>query len=435
MTYTKERTMKTSRLHGFRDIFSPETEKLRLVENTVKATFELFSFSEVIIPMLEPSKVYFTGLGDTTDIVQKEMYSFETKGGEYVSMRPEGTAGVVRAFIENSLHRKSLVTKLYYSGEMFRYEKPQEGRQRCFNQIGAELFGSPHPISDSEVIEMLWLVMQRLGLSEYVKLEINSIGEPPERELYKNAIKEYFLRKKESLCQNCEKRLKTNPLRILDCKEKVCSEITSEIPFSIFEYLSERSRDHLDYVLSSLDQKSIPFSLNTKIVRGLDYYTDTVFEITTDKLGAQNAVAAGGRYDLLVKKMGGPHTPAVGFAMGVERIMLLQQRIGTKKSQPRKKHLTHIIHIGEKAKNEAARLASILRKNGVRTETEYETKSLRSQMRKADKAGANYSIIIGDNELEQGVLSVRDMKTGEEKTLPLKKLESFNGMKDFQKLV
>ncbi len=435
MAPAKERTTKASRLHGFRDIFSPEAEKLRLVENTVKETFELFGFSEVIIPVLELSGVYFTGLGDTTDIVQKEMYSFETKGGECVSMRPEGTAGVARAFIENSLHRKSPVTKLYYSGEMFRYEKPQEGRQRSFNQIGAELFGSSCPESDSEVVEMLWLAVQRLGLSEHVKLEINSIGEPPERELYKNAIKEYFLHRKESLCQNCEKRLKINPLRILDCKEKICSGITSGIPFSISEYLSARSKDHLDCVLDSLTRKSIPFSLNTKIVRGLDYYTDTVFEITTDKLGAQNAVAAGGRYDLLVERMGGPNTPAVGFAIGVERIILLQQRIGTKKNRPGKKRSVHIIHIGEKARAEAARLASILRRNGIRTETEYESKSLRSQMRKADKTGADYSIVVGDDELGKGVLSVRNMKTGEEKNLPLEKLGALNGMKDFQKIV
>ena len=427
--------MKAARLHGFKDIFHPETEKLRLVESKTKEVFERFGFSEIIIPILEPSGVYSTGLGDTTDIVQKEMYTFETKGGEWVSMRPEGTAGVVRAFIEHSLYRKSPVTKLYYSGEMFRHEKPQEGRQRSFNQIGAELFGSRDPLADSEIIAMLWLAIVELGLSDHVELELNSIGQPAERERYKKALLDFLSPNKDSLCENCQNRLGANPLRILDCKTGTCREITSEIPFSIRDYLSEQSSRHLDTLTSSLGEKSIPYRLNPRIVRGLDYYTDTVFEITTDNLGSQNAVAAGGRYDLLVERMGGPETPAVGFAMGLERILLLLEKTKTRRNSPGKKQLVSVIHIGEEARGKAAKIADDLRKRGMRVETEYENKSLKSQMRKANRTGAAYSVIIGEDELRKEIFSLRNMRTGEEKAVPLKKLADLRGHADFRKLL
>ena len=427
--------MKATRLHGFKDIFHPETEKLRLVESKTREVFERFGFSEIIIPVLEPSGVYSTGLGDSTDIVQKEMYAFETRGGERVSMRPEGTAGVVRAFVEHSLHRKSPVTKLYYSGEMFRHEKPQEGRQRSFRQAGAELFGSRDPLADSEIIAMLWLAITELGLSDHVELELNSIGKPAERERYKEALLGFLSPRKDSLCENCRNRLGTNPLRILDCKTGTCREAVSGIPFSVRDYLSEQSGGHLDALASSLAEKSIPYRLNPKIVRGLDYYTDTVFEVTTDRLGSQNAVAAGGRYDLLVERMGGPETPAVGFAMGLERVLLLLERTGGRRNSPGKKQLVCVIHIGEEARREAARIANDLRKKGMRVETEYENKSLKSQMRKANRAGAAHSVIIGENELRERVFSLRDMKTGEEKTFPLEKLAGLRGHGDFRKLL
>lgn len=427
--------MKITRLHGFKDMFHPETQRLRSVEDTVRKVFERFGFSEVIIPVLELSETYSTGLGDTTDIVQKEMYTFETKGGEWVSMRPEGTAGVVRAYIEHSLHRKSPVTKLYYSGEMFRHEKPQEGRQRCFNQIGAELFGSRDPLADSEIIAMLWLAVTELGLSEHVELELNSIGKPAERERYKKALLEFLSQKKDSLCENCRNRLTTNPLRVLDCKTDTCVELTSGIPFSIRDYLSEQSNGHLDALLRSLEEKSIPHRLNPRIVRGLDYYTDTVFELTTDKLGSQNAVAAGGRYDLLVGRMGGPETPAVGFAMGLERILLLLEKTGARRNSPGKKQLVCIIHMGDEAREKAAKIADDLRRKGMRVETEYENKSLKSQMRKANRTGAAYSVIIGEDELRKKVFSLRNMKTGEEKTIPLEKIAALGGHGDFRKLL
>ena len=426
--------MKTSRLHGFRDLFHPETERLRLAVAKTGEVFERFGFSEVIVPVLERSEVYSTGLGDATDIVQKEMYAFETKGGEPVSMRPEGTAGVVRAFVEHSLHRKSPVTKLYYSGEMFRHEKPQEGRQRSFNQMGAELFGARDPRSDSEVIAMLWLALSELGLEEHVKLELNSIGTPASREEYKKALRGFLAGKKDALCENCGKRLDSNPLRTLDCKNETCREATDGIPFSVADYLSAESREHFDGLLSSLRGRSVPFELNPRIVRGLDYYTDTVFEVTTDRLGSQNAVAAGGRYDLLVERMGGPPTPAVGFAMGLERVLLLRERTGTRRGLPRGKRSVRVIHLGEEAAAAAAGIADGLRKKGVRVETGYENKSLKSQMRRADRTGATYCVIIGENELRGGVFSLRDMKTGEERTLPLEKLDDVGGPGDFRRL-
>ena len=426
--------MKTPRLHGFKDIFHPESERLRLVEGSIREVFERFGFSEVIIPVLELSGVYSTGLGDTTDIVQKEMYTFETKGGEMVSMRPEGTAGVVRAYVGHSLYRKSPVTKLHYSGEMFRHEKPQEGRQRSFNQIGAELFGSRDPLADSEIIEMLWLAVTELGISDHVELELNSIGRPAERERYKKALTDFLSPKKDSLCENCRNRLGANPLRILDCKTGECREATSGIPFSILDYLSEQSGRHLGALEASLGEKSIPYRINPRIVRGLDYYTDTVFEVTTDRLGSQNAVAAGGRYDLLVERMGGPETPAVGFAIGLERVLLLLERTGTRRNAPGKKQSVCVIHIGEEARGKAATIARDLRKKGMRVETEYENKSLKSQMRKANRTGAAYSVIIGENELRENIFSLRDMKSGEERTFPLEKLAGLRGHGDFRKL-
>ena len=426
--------MKTPRLHGFKDIFHPESERLRLVEGRIREVFERFGFSEVIIPVLELSGVYSTGLGDTTDIVQKEMYTFETKGGEMVSMRPEGTAGVVRAYVGHSLYRKSPVTKLHYSGEMFRHEKPQEGRQRSFNQAGAELFGSRDPLADSEIIEMLWLAVTELGISDHVELELNSIGRPAERERYKKALLDFLSPKRDSLCENCRNRLGTNPLRILDCKTGECREATSGIPFSILDHLSEQSAGHLGALEASLGEKSIPYRINPRIVRGLDYYTDTVFEVTTDRLGSQNAVAAGGRYDLLVERMGGPETPAVGFAIGLERVLLLLERTGTRRNAPGKKQSVCVIHIGEEARGKAATIARDLRKKGMRVETEYENKSLKSQMRKANRTGAAYSVIIGENELRENIFSLRDMKSGEERTFPLEKLAGLRGHGDFRKL-
>ena len=426
--------MRTSRLHGFRDLFHPETEKLRMATEKTRDVFERFCFSEVIVPVLEPSQVYSTGLGDSTDIVQKEMYTFETKGGESVSMRPEGTAGVVRAFVEHSLHRKSPVTKLYYSGEMFRHEKPQEGRHRSFNQTGAELFGARDPRSDSEVMAMLWLAVCELGLEKYVKLEINSIGTPGSRGEYVKALRKHLAGKKDALCENCGKRLETNPLRILDCKNGACREATEEIPFSVTDYLSVESREHFERLAFSLRGRGVPFEINPRIVRGLDYYTDTVFEVTTDMLGSQNAVAAGGRYDLLVERMGGPPTPAVGFAMGLERITLLQERAETRTGMPRKKRGVCVIHLGDAAAGVAAKIADGLRKKGVRVETEYENRSLRSQMRKANRTGASFSVIIGEDELRDGAFSLRDMGTGEERTLPLERLNRVNKFFDFYRL-
>ena len=426
--------MKTSRLHGFRDLFHPETERLRMATEKTRDVFERFCFSEVIVPVLEPSEVYSTGLGDSTDIVQKEMYTFEAKGGESVSMRPEGTAGVVRAFVEHSLHRKAPVTKLYYSGEMFRHEKPQEGRQRSFNQAGAELFGARDPRSDSEVVAMLWLAVCELGLEKHVTLELNSIGTPASREEYKKALRGHLAGKKDALCENCAKRLETNPLRILDCKNGACREATEEIPFSVADSLSGESREHFQRLAFSLRGRGVPFEINPRIVRGLDYYTDTVFEVTTDMLGAQNAVAAGGRYDLLVERMGGPPTPAVGFAMGLERIMLLQERAETRTGVPGKKRSVCVIHLGDAAAGVAAKIADGLRKKGVRVETEYENKSIRSQMRKANRAGASFSVIIGEDELRDGVFSLRNMGNGEERTLPLERLNRVDKLFDFYRL-
>ena len=346
--------MKIKSIRGFHDILPESIKRWHLVEDAAKHIFELYGFSEIRIPVLEFTDVFARSLGTTTDIVEKEMYTFTDRDGSSLTLRPEGTAGIVRAYIENSMHAKSSIAKLYYTGMMFRHERPQKGRFRGFYQIGAELIGPEEPSSDAELVAMLWRFFEKIELTPLIVLEISSLGDQNCRPQYKEKLVDYFMPQIDELCEDCQRRLEVNPLRILDCKQKRCKEIAADAP-SMLDNLCEECETHFNTVKDNLLSVGIPFTINPKIVRGLDYYTRTVFEITTEELGSQNAVAAGGRYDGLVKELGGPATAAVGFAMGIERIVLLQEI-----AQPegfKKEVDVFIAHLGEEARKAAFPLA------------------------------------------------------------------------------
>lgn len=406
--------METRSVRGFHDVLPEDIRRWQDAEEKAKRIFGLYGYSEIRMPVLEFTEIFARSLGTTTDIVEKEMYTFTDRDGSSLTLRPEGTAGVVRAYIENSMWSKSPVTKLYYTGMMFRHERPQKGRFRGFYQIGAELLGPKEPSSDAEMIAMVWKLLESIGVAKYLKLELSSLGDGNCRPQYKEKLVAYFTPQKEKLCEDCRRRLTTNPLRILDCKVKGCREVAEVAP-KMLDNLCAECSSHLASVRESLDAVGVPYIINPKIVRGLDYYTRTVFEITTEELGSQNAVAAGGRYDGLVEELGGPPTPAVGFAMGMERLILLH-RMAFPEGFDREVSV-FIAHMGDEARKKAFSLAAELRERGVPTETDYGQKSLKSQLKRADKSGAWYTFIIGGDELARGVVKVRDMTASTEEEM------------------
>ncbi len=411
--------MKIRSIRGFHDILPESTGKWRRIEDIASSTFELYGYNEIRIPVLEHTELFARSIGGTTDIVEKEMYTFEDRDGSSLTLRPEGTAGVVRSYIEHSIYAKQPLSKLYYSGMMFRHERPQKGRFRGFYQIGAELLGTDEAEADAEMIDMLWALFKRIGLDSSIKIEINSIGDENCRPKYKQLLVDYFRSQISGLCEDCVKRLDTNPLRILDCKKPGCREVAQDAP-SMLDSLCNECSSHFGTLKSSLDLLKIPYSINPKIVRGLDYYTKTVFELTTDKLGSQNAVAAGGRYDLLVEEMGGPPTPAVGFAMGIERLVLLHDTVTA--GDPVQGIQVFIAHHGPSAKLKALELANKLRTEGVSTDIDYESKSLKSQLKRANKLNADFCFILGEDEITNSTVTVRDMKNSEEEQIGLEEV-------------
>lgn len=414
--------MKVRSIRGFNDILPEAIKRWHLIEDEARKTFELYGLSEIRTPVLEFTEIFARSIGTTTDIVEKEMYTFKDRDGSSITLRPECTAGVVRAFIENSMYTKSPITKLYYMGMMFRHERPQKGRYRGFNQIGAELFGTRDPYADAEIINMLWEFLKRIGVIGLLRLEISSLGDETCRPLYKKKLVDFFSPLMNNLCENCQRRLKLNPLRILDCKEKRCKEISLDAP-SMLDSLCAECKDHFEQVKGSLDDFGIGFTINSRIVRGLDYYTRTVFEVTTEELGAQNAVAAGGRYDGLVEELGGPPTPAIGFSIGIERLVSLHELVAPEGFQ--KEVDVFIASIGEETKKTAFRLAYELRMQSVSVEMDYENKSLKSQLRRADKLGAKFTVIAGDEELGRGKVKLRNMKESTEEEIDIDDLKKF----------
>jgi len=401
---------------GFHDVLPEEVRRWQFIEDNARKIFDLYGFSEIRIPVLEFTEIFARSLGTTTDIVEKEMYTFTDRDGSSITLRPEGTAGVVRAYVENSMHAKSPVSKLWYGGMMFRHERPQKGRYRGFYQIGAELLGPEDPASDAELITMVWKFLESIGLSDRLTLEISSLGDHNCRPQYKEKLVAFFEPQSEKLCPDCRRRLGTNPLRILDCKEDGCRKIAAGAP-KMIDNLCEECAAHFDAVEKYLESAGVPYTINPRIVRGLDYYTRTVFEVTTNELGSQNAVAAGGRYDGLVEELGGPRTPAVGFATGMERLVLLHEKAHPEGFQ--KEITVFVAHLGEGARTAAFRLTSALRERGVPAEMEYGGKSLKSQMKRADKSGARYTFIIGEDELSRGKVKLRRMETSTEEEVDI----------------
>ncbi|TSK08413.1 MAG: histidine--tRNA ligase [Geobacter sp.] len=392
-------------IKGFNDILPGEVEKWQHIEATARRVFELYGLSEIRIPIMEKTELFCRSIGDATDIVEKEMYSFEDKGGNKVTLRPEGTASVMRAYVEHKMHALDPVARLYYMGPMFRYERPQKGRYRQFHQIGAEITGVAAPTVDAQVLTMLTHFFQELGLTE-PSLQINSLGCPCCRPAYREALKKFLLDRIDKLCDDCKRRYDTNPLRALDCKSAGCQEATQGAP-SMLDHLCPECGDHFDKTRKYLELVGTPYSINPRMVRGLDYYTRTTFEMVTTMLGAQSAVAAGGRYDGLISEIGGPQIPGIGFAMGVERVALLL----AEKDFSRRPDL-FIAALGEEAHAEAFRLMSALQRLGLAVEIDYEGKSLKSQMRRADKFSSRFTLIIGGDELTRGTAPLKNMDVG-----------------------
>ena len=406
--------MLTQAIRGVKDILPKDAPLWRRVEDTTRALFMTYGFSEIRPPIIEHTLLFTRSVGANTDIVEKEMYAFTDRGGDEITLRPEGTAGVVRAFIEHKLYAASPVTKLFYMGPMFRRERPQAGRLRQFHQIGAEALGPPEPNLDIDVLALLYDFFTKLGISG-VELQVNSLGCAQCRPKYREALKAFLAGRMEMLCPDCQRRVDANPLRALDCKAEGCKAATVGAP-EMSDYLDDGCREHFAGVRQGLDSLDIPYSVNPRMVRGLDYYTRTTFEmVATDKKGAQNAVAAGGRYDRLVSELGGPETPGIGFAIGVERLILMLQSDDAALNTPD----YFIAALGSDAQAHALTLSHELRKNGVWVERDYSGAGLKSQMKKADRSGARKTIIIGEDEMARGVAILRDMTTKDQVEIPL----------------
>ncbi len=396
---------------GTKDVLPDESYKWQALEAALRESAELFGYGEIRFPVFEHTELFLRGIGDTTDVVQKEMYTFEDKGGRSITLRPEGTASVVRALNERGLASQAMPLKCYYIAPNFRYEKPQAGRLRQHHQFGAECFGAEGPGADAELIALAWFFLKRLGLSDGVALNINSIGCPECRPVYHTALRDYFSGKKAEVCGTCLDRLERNPLRILDCKNPDCAAVAAGAPKGI-DYLCSECDTHFSSLRAELDAMGIPYELDPMIVRGLDYYTRTVFEFVCDRLGAQKTVCGGGRYDGLVSELGGPPTPALGFGSGLERLLLAREALGLEFDRPEPCEL-YIAALGPGADGEAAALCLRLRERGLRVERDLCGRGLKAQMKYADKLGAKYVIVLGDDEIARREAYLKRMDTGE----------------------
>jgi histidyl-tRNA synthetase len=395
---------------GTLDILPADISLWQYIENAVRETAKLNGFSEIRMPTFEATELFCRGVGDTTDVVGKEMYTFIDKDGSSLSLRPEGTAGVARSVIENGLYAGAMPLKLFYLSNFFRREKPQAGRSREFWQFGTELYGSSSPEADAQVILLADSLFKKLGLTK-VTLRINSIGCPDCRPDYRASLIEYFSKYESQLCDTCKERLLKNPLRVLDCKSPICSGIAKDAPKTL-EHLCDGCESHFDKLKKLLDACGVEYVVDPSIVRGLDYYTGTVFEFTVDSIGAQSTVCGGGRYDGLLSSIGGPEMPAVGFGMGITRLI---QALKDEDLVPEFKTGcdVYIAPLGENASLPAFVLVQELKKLGIAAETDICGRSLKAQMKYADKAGASYVIVVGDDEIEKNCAELRNMANGE----------------------
>ncbi len=406
----------TKKIKGTEDVLPKDSYRWQFVEDVMRKESAAYGFKEIRTPVFEHTELFARGVGQTTDVVQKEMYTFDTKGGESVTLRPEGTAGAARAVLEHGLVNDSLPIKASYFVSCYRYEKPQAGRLREFHQFGLECYGTQSPVADAELICAAQSIFDRLGIKQ-LRLEINSIGCPACRAEYHKALKEYFYGYKDELCETCNSRLEKNPMRILDCKSPVCSKIAQGAP-KITDYLCDECKEHFASVQKYLDAAGVEYTVNPTIVRGLDYYTKTVFEFVTDFIGAQGTVCGGGRYDGLIEELGGKHLPSLGFAMGIERLLMLMDKQGIEIPKPSTCDL-YVAVMGESASLKSFEIIKAVRSCGLIAETDIVGRGLRAQMKYADKIGAKFSMVLGDNEIEQGKAVIKNMSSGEQTEIVL----------------
>lgn len=394
-------------------------ERLSVIEQSARRIAALYGYQEVRIPMFEVTELFARSIGATTDIVEKEMYTFRDRDNTSLTLRPEGTAGAVRAYIEHNLPKNSPLQKWFYLGPMFRHERPQAGRLRQFNQLGLEYFGTSNPAADAEVMSLLWNFLHDLDLPS-LALEVNSLGDSSDRESYKPLLLAFLHPRSEEFCENCRKRLDSNVLRVFDCKMPTCRELTKEAP-RLIDHISPKAKGHFEEVLSRLTELAIPYTLNPRLIRGLDYYALTTFEVTSKALGAQNAVCGGGRYDGLVEVLGGLATPAVGFAVGLERVSLLlsEQKV------PHHSVFVYVAGFGKNGVSQGWNLLHHLRSLGIPADAHFDSTTLKAHLRQADRKGATYSLIVGDDEVAKAMVLLRNMKTSQQEEVSMTSLSSY----------
>mgnify|MGYP000336687117 CR=1 FL=1 len=407
--------LKITRPQGTEDITPENISKWYTVEQVARDTAKCFGFHEMRIPTFESTDLFLRSVGETTDVVQKEMYTVKAKETEF-TLRPEGTAGTIRSMLQNGMLNAALPQKVFYILSCFRHERPQAGRLREFHQFGVEMAGSADAAADAEIISLAKSILDRIGLKN-IQLYINSIGCPTCRANYHKALRAYFAAYEDDLCDTCKSRLEKNPMRILDCKSPICHEIAEGAPV-VIDYLCDECKEHFENVQKYLKAQNIEYTINPQIVRGLDYYTKTVFEFVSNSIGAQGTVCGGGRYDGLVEELGGQHTPSLGFAMGIERLMLLMEAQGCEFPEAEKPDL-FIVALGEKATLKAVEIAKDMREEGFSALLDLNQRSVRAQMKYADKLGAKFNVVIGDNEVEAKTAKLKNMQTGEETEINL----------------
>lgn len=401
-------------IRGMHDVLPDEMSRWRYVEETYRELVQRYGYREIRTPMLEPLELFVRGIGEDTDIVEKEMYAFQDKGQAWVALRPEGTASTIRACLQHNLVLRDSFAKLYYLGPMFRRERPAKGRYRQFYQAGAELIGEASPLADAELIEMACRFLEELGIRG-LRVQLNSLGDADTRPRFRAALIGYFADKLDGLCVDCQRRMNTNPLRVLDCKVDGCRTICAQAP-SVLEYLGEEAREHLAALTGALESFGLPFTVVPTMVRGLDYYTRTIFEIqgNSPSLGAQATLVGGGRYDGLIEQLGGRPTPAIGFSFGLERLLMVLDEGRTSQAAT----VVFVAAVGTGGLERAQRLARELRSRGVPAETAYTEASLRSQLRRADRVRARFVVIAGDEEASRGAVTFRNMEDGTQRELP-----------------
>ena len=402
-------------VRGTKDIIGEEAKKYIYISNVAQKMFENYGYNFVKTPIFEETELFKRGIGEATDVVEKEMYTFKDRGDRSITLRPENTASLVRCYLENAIYAKEDVSRFYYNGSMFRYERPQAGRQREFNQIGLEVFGEKSPKVDAEVIAIGYKFLEKLGISD-LEVKINSVGSKESRTIYREKLIEHFSKHLDDMCDDCKDRINRNPLRLLDCKVDKDKDFYKSAP-NIIDFLFEDERKHYEDVKKYLDVFGIKYTEDPTLVRGLDYYSSTVFEIVTNKLGSQGTVLGGGRYDNLLKELGDKDIPAVGFATGVERIMML---LG--ENYPKNNPDVYIAWLGENTSETALKIAESLRDNDIKVYIDYSEKGMKSHMKKADKLSVRYCIILGEDELNKGIVLLKDFSTREQKEVKIEEI-------------